>query len=265
MKLTVYLKKQLNDFVEVYEKYLVRTSGITLALTLICFVIIALLLRFSEFSPSATSKQFSLLSYFFYRYSLGDIYSIVDLSKTVLIFFVSIFSLGLTRINMGDKESTELKIGDFFRQIFPRDLLYLSGVLVLCSIIDYGLFKLDMLIWSNINLGLDYFHGLLFLCRVYIPLVLFGLIIYMLGNNRKPYIDLKKIFFFVISLWLFNEFAYEFSIIVRNQLLGFVLLPINSEKHFFIESFMGIFLIAFYFVGYHSAMSTSLKFLNEKD
>lgn len=266
MKLTIFLKKQLEDFVEVYRKYLLRTSAITIAFTLICFVIVALLLRFSDFSPSARSKQISLLSYFFVRYSVGDVYSIVDLSKTVFIFFVSIFSLGLTRISSNNQENTEIKIGDLLKQIFLRDMMYLTGILVLCSIIDYCVFRLDYLILSSVSLiGLsNYLYGLLFLCKIYIPLILFGLTTYGLSTNRKPNLDFKKILFLIISLWLFNEFAYEFSIIVRAQLFGFVLLPISPERHFFIESFIGIFLIAFYFVGYHSAMTTPLKLLDEE-
>ena len=117
MKLTDFLKKQFEDFIEVYNKFLFRTSGITLTLTLLCFIVIALLVRFSDFDPTVGKKQFSLLSYFFVRYSKGEVYSIVDLSKTVFIFFVSIFSLGLTRSNPNKEENTELKVGDFLKQI----------------------------------------------------------------------------------------------------------------------------------------------------
>ena len=77
MNLKTFIKKQFEDFIEVYDKYLIRTSGITLTYTLFCFLAIALLARFSDFDPSVLKKQFSLLSYFFTRYSKGNTYSIV--------------------------------------------------------------------------------------------------------------------------------------------------------------------------------------------
>ena len=266
MRLNTFLKKQFADFIEVYERYLLRTSGITLTYTLFCFVAIALLVRFSDFDPTMSKKQVSMLSYFFVRYSKGDVYSIVDLSKSIFIFFVSIFSLGLTRINPKEQEKTELKVGDFLKQIFLKDIFYLIGVLALCSILDYVLFQLDNLSLLKVSdNGLDkYFHGLILLFRIYIPLVLFGLTTFKLSSNKKLTINLKKVLLLFISLWFFNEFAYELSLVIRNQIFGLILIPFSAEKQYFIESFIGITLIAFYFVGYHSAMSTSLKLLDDE-
>ena len=267
MNLKTFIKKQFEDFIEVYDKYLIRTSGITLTYTLFCFLAIALLAIFSDFDPSVLKKQFSLLSYFFTRYSKGNTYSIVDLSKTVFIFFVSFFSLGLTRSNLNKQENTELKITNFLKQIFVKDILELMGILFLCSIIDYVLFQIDR--FSNSNIDNNDFHvllhGFILLFRVYIPLIFFGLTTYRLSSNKKFKINFKKLIFLFISLWFFNEFAYELSIFVRNHIFGFILLPFSAEKQYFVESFIGMILIAFYFVGYHSAMVSSLKILDDEN
>jgi len=95
-------------------------------------------------------------------------------------------------------------------------------------------------------------------------LVLFGFTTYRLSSNKKVNVTLKNVVFMMISLWLFNEFAYEFSIYIRNYLFKLILLPFSADKHYFMESFIGMILVAFYFVGYHSAMSTSLKLLNNE-
>lgn len=266
MKLNNFLKKQFEDFIGVYDNYLIRTLGITLTYSLFCFILIALLVRFSSFDTTVTKRQFSILSYFFSRYSKGDIYSIVDLSKSIFIFFVSIFSIGLTRLNPSKQENTELRVADFLKQIKFNDILDLIGVLILCSILDYLLFRLCSLTLSKVNYnGLGtYLNGLLFELRIYIPLILFSRTTYKLSSNKKFKLNLTKFVFLLISLWLFNEFAYEFSLVVRNHIFELILLPFSVEKQYFIESFIGLLLVAFYFVGYHSAMATSLKLLDNK-
>ena len=92
MSFANYLKEQLNDFVESYRKFLFQTFGTALSYSIICFAVTALLLRFSDFDKTSIAKQISLLSYFFHRYSKGDTYSIIDLTKSFFIFFVSFFS-----------------------------------------------------------------------------------------------------------------------------------------------------------------------------
>ncbi len=60
-------------------------------------------------------------------------------------------------------------------------------------------------------------------------------------SSGKLKINLKTVLSLYASLWFFNEFAYEFSLWVRA-------LP----------------LIAFYFLGYCSAMTTSLKLVEQE-
>src|SRR6185436_13280926 len=102
MTFSNYLKGQLTDFVDCYRKYFWRTLGTVLTYTVVCFVAMALLLKFSDFDTTSGKKQVSLLSYFFTRYSNKGIYSLVDLAKTVFIFFVAFFSLGLTRLTKNE-------------------------------------------------------------------------------------------------------------------------------------------------------------------
>jgi hypothetical protein len=234
---------------------------VTLTLTVICFVIAALLLRFSDFDKSVTSKQISLLSYFFHRYSKADTYSIVDLIKTVFLFFVSLFSVGLSRLprtNIGPKE---LRFRNLFGVIKFNDILLLSIVFVVSSLVDFGLFKIDnfsTLNTKNVKAAI-YIQDLCFHFRIYIPLILFALTIRNLTSNRQYKLTLKRILFLYISLWLYNEFAYEISLWLRIHVFNLILMPFDSQNFYLFESFLGIPLIAFYFLGYYSAMTASLR------
>jgi len=135
MTLTNFLKEQLTIFVENYKKYFKPTFGVAITFTTLCFVIAALLFRFSDFDPSVTAKQISLLSYFFHRYSKANTYSIVDITKTVFIFFVSLFSLGMLRLHKNDMERNELSFKHFFRSIKVKDIAILINI---CYHFNFG-------------------------------------------------------------------------------------------------------------------------------
>jgi len=262
MTFTNYLKEQLTDFVDSYKKYFRKTYGVAITFTLICLVIAALFFRFSDFDKSVTAKQISLLSYFFHRYSKGETYSIIDLTKTVFIFFVSLYSLGLLRLSNNDLENKELSFKHFFRSIKSKDILFLTVVFIVSSIVDFVLFKIDSfsaLTTKNKNADI-YIHDTCFHLRIYLPLILFALTIRYLTIVEKRKLTIKRIFFLYVSLWLFNEFANEISLWVRSHLFGLILTPFdNPQTYYLVESIIGIPLIAFYFLGYFSAMTTSLK------
>jgi hypothetical protein len=262
MKLTNYLKEQLTDFVEVYRKCFFRTYGVTITFTIICFLSAAILLRYSYFDKSLIRKQISLLSYFFHRYSKAKTYSIIDLTKSLFIFFVSLYSLGLIRLkNYKEEQGKKLSFKHFFSNIKLNDFLALILTLFITAIIDYILFKIDsysILNIQNINAAV-YIHELLFHLNIYLPLILFAITIRLLTTEKKSKLTFKRILFLYISLWLFNEFAFEFSLWIENHLFGLILMPFaDSEKYYLFESFIAIPLIAFYFLGYYSAMTTSL-------
>jgi hypothetical protein len=262
-----YLKAQLTDFVDTYKKYYVKTNGTTVVFTLVTFVFIALLFHSSIFDKTSTKKNISLLSYFFARYSIGDTYSIVDLSKTVFIFFVSVFSISLIRQERNKLETNNLNFSDFLKNIKGNDFLYLFVVLAISIIADYLLFKLDDLSAKNFG-GLPsdrWIHGLLFLLRVYIPLMLFSFINYKILAGKKKNFNLQKFIWLFAALWLFNEFAYGFSLLVRGHIFELILLPFPADSRYFVESILGVALISFYFLGYHSAMTNSMLLLNNDD
>jgi hypothetical protein len=262
MTLPDYLNGQLTDFVDSYKNYFRKTFGVALTFTLICFAIAAILFRFSEFDESVTAKQTSLLSYFFHRYSKGSFYSIIDLTKTVFLFFVSLYSLGLRRLSKKDSNTSELSFKHFFRSITSKDILLLVIIFVATCMLDFVLFKIES--FSDMNLETKnaeiYVRETCFHLRIYLPLVFFALAIRWLTSAAKTKLTFQRILFLYISLWLYNEFAYEVSLWIRAHVFGLVLMPFqNPENYYLIESIIGIPLIAFYFLGYYSAMTTSLK------
>jgi hypothetical protein len=264
MSFSDYLKAQLTDFVDCYKNYFWRTLGIVLTYTAICFVAMAFLLKFSNFDAAAR-RQWSLLSYFFSRYSSNDTYSLIDCAKSVFIFFVSLFSIGLLRLTANEsKERSELSFGSFIKKLQGDSVISLLSILILCSALDYGMFRLDSISSTITNYELQkWIRSLLLQLRIYIPLILFSLTLYKLTSVIPLKINLRKIVFLLVSLWLFNEFAYEISFFVRGHIFSLMLVPFDEGNTFFYESFLGIALAAFYFVGYYSAMTTPFKLLED--
>ena len=267
MTFTKYLKAQLTDFIDTYKKYYLKTNGTTVVFTLVTFVFIALLFHFSIFDKTNTKRNISLLSYFFVRYSFADTYSIVDLSKTVFIFFVSLFSVSLIRQEKNNLVGGNFTFSNFIKNIKGNDFLYLFVGLALSAIADYLLFKLDVLSLENsgVSPAGRWIHGMLFLLRVYIPLILFSFINCKIVIGKKRNLSLQKFIWLFITLWLFNEFAYEISLFIRGHIFELILLPFPLDSQYFIESILGVPLISFYFLGYHSAMTNSMLLLNDND
>jgi hypothetical protein len=261
MRFSSFLKEQLTDTIDNYKKYFRQTLGVAITFTIICFVIAALLFKFSNFDKEATTRQVSLLSYFFYRYSKFETYSLVDLTKTVFIFGVSLFSIGMIRLSKNDTERRELSFTHLFRVISGRDIILLLAALLLTSLLDFTLVKLgNFLIFSfeRVEPGV-YISNTIFHLRIYLPLILFALVLRYLTKEQTIKLTLKRILFLYISLWLCNEIAYEFFNWLRVHVFALILLPFHSsENSYLIESFLGIPLIALFFLGYYSALTTSL-------
>lgn len=264
MTFTNYLKAQLTDFVDTYKKYYLKTNATTVVFTLVTFVFIALLFHFSVFDKTGTKRNISLLSYFFVRYSFADTYSIVDLSKTVFIFFVSLFSISLIRQERNELETSNYNFSNFLLNLKANDFLYLFVVLAISAIVDYILVQLDVLSLENFRGSATdrWIHGILFLLRVYVPLILFSFVNYKIVTGKKRNLNFKKFIWLFITLWLFNEFAYEVSLFIRGHIFELILLPFPFESQYFIESILGVPLVSFYFLGYHSAMTNSMLLLD---
>lgn len=259
MTLSNYLKTLLTNLVDTYKKNFLRTMGTIFVYTIICFLVVAVLLRFSNFDHSSIKKQVSLLSYFLTFYSAGETYSIVDLTNIVFLFFVSLFSISLIRSNADEK--VEFKISKSFTSIRLNDFFTFIIVLLGCSLIDFPLFQSDRFLSTNIdNKGLiKWTHNLLmYLLREFIPWILFALTIYKTTNNVKLNMNFKKILFLFITFWIINMFTYDFSIFLRSYLFDFVLIPLDIDKKFLFESILGIGLVGFNFTGYYAVMTNSV-------
>lgn len=265
MTFTEYLTRQLTDFIEVYKKYFKKTYSTCLVLAVVCLIVIAILLRFSSFDPRIAKKQVgSLLNYFSARYSAGDTYSLVDLSKTVFIFFTALFSIALTRFELDEEKGKETTT--IIKKIGFEDILFCTLTLLVCSAIDYGLAMLHNSFETTLQPLGYWVLMIIFLLRIYTPLILFSLLIYRQRIARPiAKIGLKKILFLFVSLWLFNEFAYEFGTFIRTVIINLVVIPFGDNNTFIQESILTIPLFAFWFLGYHSAMNSSLKLLDEQD
>jgi hypothetical protein len=255
MKFADFLRSQLTDIVDAYQQYLRRTIGITIIFTVICFVIAAFLLHFNEFSERLAKREVSLLHYFFLSYRGGKVYGIIDLTKNVFIFFVALFSVGFTRLK---NEATQLTFSQFIRKINVKDITVLAGILIATIIIDYVLFNMDVYIAKHTsNRAVDeYLRGTVFQFRIYVTLILFALGVYVVNTSEKIKLTLKNILFLCVSLWIFNEFAYELFMWCRYHVFALVLIPFDkSANYYLLESIPGIPLIAFFFLGYHAVFT----------
>lgn len=262
MNLASYLKALLSNLIDDYKKLLVRTSGLTLAFTIVCFLIVALLLRYSDFDPSSYKKQLSLLSYFYTSYSTGETYSIVDLTTIVFLFFASLVSIALLRSDANDNK--EFEIFKSVKRIKLNDFLWLGSVFFVSGLFDYLLFRLNNLIndgVENKELAKWMYNFLMYPCRGFIPWMLFSLSIYKVTADVKLNWTFKKVCFVFIAFWIINAFSYELSVYIRVYVLDLLVIPVDLERKFVFESILGIGLIAFNFVGYYSVMTTSLRLL----
>ncbi len=261
MKFSDYLIAQFTDIVTLYKKYLGRTLGATMSLTVVCFVGVVILLTYTTFDELSKGNNVSLANYFFYRSSTINTYCITDLSKTVFVFFVAVFSIGFSRVITDEEDNKEVSFLKCIQNIHLSDLFYLLIILFVCTGIDYGLYSLNSFSFTSLSnySAARYISSTIFQLKIYIPLIIFSLSVTSLTGVRKTKLTFKRIFFLFISLWIVNEFAYEIYVWTKTHLLNLVLIPVETpERVYLIESFLSIPFIALYFLGYHSAMTTSL-------
>ncbi|HEY8897998.1 MAG TPA: hypothetical protein VIM79_24400 [Niastella sp.] len=266
MTLAPFLKKQLSDVVSVYQALFKKTFGITVLLSFVFLLIIAAI-HISTGPEAEPAGKMSVLNYLWYRYSTANAYNLVDMSKSVLLFIICFFSIALTRKVRSDKDAPEIQIGSFFNEIKPADLGFLFGALAACLVIDYLLYQLDSYAVANIrNYALiQWVHLMVHFLRIFLPLLLFSFAGRLALTNGKLGLRVKECLFLLISLWIFNELAYEFSLFVRSHILLLILAPFSEDKYFFVESILSIPLIAGLFLGYHSVMTNSVEIIqNEK-
>lgn len=261
MTFTAFLKAQLTDFVDVYEKYFKQTFGIACMFSAVCFAAAALLFAFSNFERAGLYRVMDLLSYFFQRYSKPNAYILSDLTKTVFIYLVSLFSLLLIKQPGKDAHSRVLSL-KHFRYVTLKEFSMLTLCLVVACVADYILFRASAFLInsSELNRLTQYYYSFFFHLRIYAPLFLFALVLRFLTAEQQVKITLQQLLFLYVSLWLFNEFAGETLLLVRQHVLQLVFLPFNDIiLYYAFDCLAGIPLIAFYFLGYYSAIFTPLR------
>jgi hypothetical protein len=265
MTFSTFLIKQLTDFVNVYRQFFKKTFVASLLMSFFCCVCMAVLLKFSDFDKYS-NKQISLLSYFISRYSAGETYSLVDLSKIFLLFFVSLFSIGLTRFEGSLKSYKGDEIVPFNLKISAADIVYFLLILIVCSVLDYGVFRIYAFFYemssSNVQ---NWIYSEFFQLRIYMPLVIFSFALYKRSAGHSSEFGWKNLLFLLASLWLFNEFGYELILLARIHVFKLMLIPTEGNSTFIVESLLVIPVMALLFLGYHSAMYTSLTLLNESE
>jgi hypothetical protein len=265
MTLGTFLKKQLPDVVSVYQALFKKTFGITVLLSFV-FLLVTAAIQIGSGPGADTTGRLSVLNYLWYRYSTANSYSLIDMSKAVLIFVISFFSIALSRKMLNDKDTPNVHLGSFFDKIKPSDLGFLFGALAACLVIDYLLYQLSLSSADIHNKAIgQWVYFLVHFLRIFLPLLLFSFASRLALTNGKLSITLKECLFILISLWIFNELAYEFSLFVRSHIFLLILAPFPADKYFFVESILSIPLIAVLFLGYHSVITNSMKMLQDGD
>jgi hypothetical protein len=249
MTLTAFLKKLLTAFVDVYEKLFFKTFRVAVLWTIFCFAIALLLAKYSEYDPTSKTHSVSILSYFLTRFSYKETYSYVDLVKTVFIFFVSIFSIKLLQ-----------------NKVSLKAFLHLFATLIVCVFLDCALFRFKGQLHEELNGNINavlWVGNIIFYLRLYMPLVLFALIIQICTSKAE--FTLKKIILLLVSLWLFNEFAYEFTLLFRYTVIDLIQIPFKGASAYYtVESILGLPLTAAFFLGFYCAMTAPFTILEEK-
>jgi hypothetical protein len=141
------------------------------------------------------------------------------------------------------------------QKVTVKSILYLLGTLIVCALLDCALFRLNYQLQTLFNTNphaLIWVNEVVLLLRNYLPLILFALVIQLcLGKFTT-----KHIGFLLISLWLFNELAYEFIMLIRPVLFSLLMITLKPMTwRYVMESVLGIPLIAFLFLGYYCAMT----------
>lgn len=262
MGIADYLMELLVSFVRSYVRLFFRTVGAALTLTLVTFVVILILMRFSQPIPQ---KQVSILSYFYFRYSKDGVYALVDLSKIIYLFFASLLSLGLLRFSADDQMKKEyITTGTLLKKVTGNEILLFLFTLLIASFLDYSIVLLEGTLKEVSPHLRRYIISVLFFIRIYGPLFLFSITIYKVSLGKFPVLGLSRVIMLFISFWLFNEFAYESFLFVRNYFFALVLLPFSEDQAYIMESVLGLFLMAVYIVGYYAAMTVPFKVFDQK-
>ncbi|WP_426584884.1 hypothetical protein [Mucilaginibacter sp. R-33] len=248
MEYSDFLKRQSAAFIEIYQKKFAKTIIAAVLWTVFCFFIIEILSTYSNYDPVSKTHPVSILSFFFLRFSTNEIYSVVDNGKSVFLFFVSVFSLSLVN------------------KVTVKSVLYLLLILVVCFLLDFSFCRLKGQAHHTVsNPHFDMWASeIIFLARLYIPLVLFAVVIQVIVSVE--HIKVKQIVFLLIAVFFFNEVAYEVMALLRPAVFELIMSPVKSKATFyFVESALGSLLVASFFLGFHCAMTVPFSLASEQE
>jgi hypothetical protein len=97
--------------------------------------------------------------------------------------------------------------------------------------------------------------------RIFIPLLLFTYSNRLILTGRNPGISIRECLFTLITLWMFNELAYEFYLFIKAHVFQLLLTSVPNGSKFFAASILELPILALLFLGYHSAITNSLIIL----
>lgn len=91
-----------------------------------------------------------------------------------------------------------------------------------------------------------------------LPLFIFSYISRLALTNNRSAFTLKECLFLLISCWLINEVAFEFTLFIRSHIFHLIMIPVPGTSKFLLESILALPLLAVYFLGYHSATTNAV-------
>ena len=94
---------------------------------------------------------------------------------------------------------------------------------------------------------------------------MFSLAIYRANIGHMPNLNFSRLFLLLIAFWSFNELSYEIFLFVRLHIFDLILIPFSDQNSYIVESLLGIFLMAIFFIGYFVAMTRPYSIFDEKD
>jgi hypothetical protein len=258
-----YLQLQLADFIDSYKKYFYETFGTTIVCTLVAMAFVSVLWHFNLSDQNTSTKQPTMVSYFFARHSYNDNYNIIDIARAAYIFMFSLFSLTLVRLQQNNTESAGFNFYDFLKVVQIQEAGYLLVALAACALADYGLFKMTAFASTSLDqspVG-RWLYGIVYLVRTYLPLLIFTYSNHKILTNGKASQQGANWLYVFTTIWLCNVVAMDVWYFIRYYLFDLLLLPFPDTRRFLFESILSVPLIASFFLGYHSAITNSMQLL----
>lgn len=261
------VKSVVNALFEFYSKYLSDLYVFCIFITSISFVSSALLYKYSAFGKDFGAKNFNYYDAIFSKFSYGGVYSIVDFSKPVFLFLITLLSVAFFRyVRKADKTNTPaFKI--FFQNIKPKDFFILIPIAAIACMADMFLFQADAKI-KGLNIdqyNYLWIHYTLSILRLNIPMIISGIAVAFLAITNEIQTRGRSIITLIISVWLYNVVAYEVASLIGSVIIFGVGDAFNNIPiRYIVESVLYIPIVAFFIPGYAAVFYYPFKFYEEE-